>query len=238
MEEKQLPARNDVQTYAVPWSIMDTWLGVGLLVFVNILLLAAVLMGNARQVMQNAGVLLVELIYLLPLVVIFTWRRIPWKYLGFGKFSLNTLALGFVLLIASYLIIIPHNLILDKLGIGTQGEQILEIFNELESPIWLVLAGAVVAPVVEEIFFRGFLFQGFRQKYGWVAAIILSSAIFAAAHLDPVSLIPTFVLGSVLAYLYHISNSVWPGIIFHFLVNAFGLLVFYLVTQFPGLIPS
>ena len=91
--------------------------------------------------------------------------------------------------------------------------------------------------MVEEIFFRGFLFQGFRQKYGWVNAALLSSAIFAAAHLDPVALIPTFVLGIVLAYVYHRSNSLWPGIILHFLVNAFGLCGAYVATRFPGIIP-
>jgi membrane protease YdiL (CAAX protease family) len=42
----------------------------------------------------------------------------------------------------------------------------------------------------------------------------------------------------VLAYVYHKSNSVWPGILLHFLVNAFGLCSAYALTQFPGIIPS
>jgi membrane protease YdiL (CAAX protease family) len=95
----------------------------------------------------------------------------------------------------------------------------------------------IVAPFVEEVFFRGFLFQGLRQRYGWIAAMLLSSAIFAVAHLDPVALIPTFVLGNVLAYVYHRSNSVWPGIGLHFLVNGFGLCAAYFVTQYQDLIP-
>jgi len=96
----------------------------------------------------------------------------------------------------------------------------------------------VVAPLVEEIFFRGFLFQGLRQKYGWLSAIPLSSAIFGAAHLDPVSLIPTFILGCVLAYMYHRSNSLWPGIIFHTMINSFNLCAVYVISKYPGLIPS
>jgi hypothetical protein len=67
--------------------------------------------------------------------------------------------------------------------------------------------------------------------------MLLSSAIFAAAHLDLASLIPTFILGSVLAYMYHRSNSVWPGIILHFLVNALGMCSAYAATQFPNVIP-
>jgi membrane protease YdiL (CAAX protease family) len=90
---------------------------------------------------------------------------------------------------------------------------------------------------VEEIFFRGFLFQGFRQQYGWIKGGLLSAAVFAIGHLDPVSLIPTFILGLLLAYMYHRSNSVWPGIILHFLVNAFGFCSLYAMTQLSDVIP-
>ena len=69
-------------------------------------------------------------------------------------------------------------------------------------------------------------------------ALLFSSAIFAAAHLDPVSLVPTFILGLVFSYVYHRSNSVWPGVILHFLVNASSTLSLYILSQMPNLIPS
>jgi membrane protease YdiL (CAAX protease family) len=143
------------------------------------------------------------------------------------------MGLGCSLLIAGYMIIILHNIILMALGVDTQGDSIMKMFAGLDTLFWFFLAGVVLAPLVEEVFFRGFLFQGFRQRYGWVAAMLISSAIFALAHVDPVSFIPTFVLGSVLAYVYHRSNSVWPGVILHFLVNAFGLCAAYAATRFP-----
>jgi hypothetical protein len=93
------------------------------------------------------------------------------------------------------------------------------------------------APVVEELFFRGFLFQGFRQRYGWVNAALLSSIIFGAAHLDPAAFIPTSILGFLLAYMYHRTNSVWLPILLHVLVNGMGLLAAYAATQLPGVIP-
>jgi len=209
-----------------------------MLILLSLGMIVGILLGLGRQLVQNAGILFLEFVYLLPMILIFAWRRISWRHLGFGGFPLRMLASGFGLLILSYLIIIPHNYLLDHLGLGTQGDQILDVFNELQSPIWFILVGAVVAPFVEEIFFRGFLFQGFRQEYGWVNAVLLSSLIFAAAHLDPLSFIPTFVLGCVLAYVYHRSNSLWPGILFHTLVNSFGLLTVYLISRYPNLIPS
>ena len=238
MDQDQLTPIPESKEYSVPWSVLDNWIAVGLFVLLNVGLLVFIALGNGEQFLQGAGIVFAELAYLLPVILIFAWKRIHWKYLGFGKFNSITMGMGCGLLIAGYFVILLHNLILLALGVDTQGEKIITIFDNLNSPVWFLLVGIVFAPIVEEIFFRGFLFQGFRQRYGWAPAILISSAIFAAAHLDPIAFIPTFILGSVLAYVYHRSNSVWPGIILHFLVNAFGLCAAYAATQFPNLIPS
>jgi uncharacterized protein len=225
-------------SYSVPWKPIDNWIGVLILGLMDVGLLVIALQGERGQIAQSGLLAIVQLAFLLPVVVIFAWRRIHWKHLGFGAFSAGTMGIGCGLLIASYAIILLHNLLLVNLGIDTQGEAIAELFAALESPVWFFIVGALLAPLIEEIFFRGFLFQGFRARYGWVSGMLLSSGIFAVAHLDPVSLIPTFILGCVLAYLYHRSNSVWPGVILHVMVNSFGLLAAYAATQYPQLIPS
>ncbi|HKY54292.1 MAG TPA: CPBP family intramembrane glutamic endopeptidase [Anaerolineales bacterium] len=226
------------RVYSIPWSVTDTWIGVLLLSLLNVGLLIFALGDSRTEVVQSAALIFIQLAYLLPLLVVFAWRRVHWKHLGFGQFDWNTLGLGCGLLIASYIIIIFHNLILMALGIDTQGEAIFRFFDALESPWWFFFVGAVLAPIVEEVFFRGFVFQGFRQRYGWVNAMILSSVIFAAAHLDLVAFLPTFILGCLLAYMYQRTNSVWPGVILHFLINAFGLCAAYVATQVPGAIPT
>lgn len=223
---------------SVPWSILDTWIAVGLLAALNIGLVIVATLIQWEDVLQSAGIILAELLYLLPVVLIFVWRRVPWNRIGFGGFDAVTMGMGCSLLIGAYVFIILHNLLLFALGVDTQGQAIQDLFSELDTAVWFFFVGAIVAPLVEEIFFRGFLFQGFRQRYGWVAAMLISSAIFAAAHLDPVALIPTFLLGAVLAYVYHRSNSVWPGVILHFLVNAFGLCAAYAATQLQGVLPT
>ncbi len=236
MEENQVVMKEEAP--AVPWSVVDTWLGVVLLVGLSMGTVLLLLLGLSRQYFEKIGVLLLELMYLLPVAIILAWRRVHWRHLGFGKFTLEVVGLGCGLLLIGYIIILAHNALLYFLGVDTQGDQIFQIFNQLESPIWFFLVGAVVAPFVEEIFFRGFLFQGFRQKYGWLPALLLSSAIFSLAHLDPVSLIPTFVLGCVLTFVYHRSNSLWPGIIFHAAINFTSLCAVYFMSQYPGLFPS
>lgn len=224
--------------YSVPWKPIDNWIGVILLALIDGGLLVVSLLGEKGQLAQSWVLVLVQLTYLLPVVIIFAWRQVPWTALGFGRFNWTTLNLGCGLLVVSYMIILVHNLILNALGVETQGDEISRLFGMLNTPVWFFLVGALLAPLVEEIFFRGFLFQGFRARYGWIAGMLLSSAIFAIAHLDLASLIPTFILGNLLAYLYHRSNSIWPGVILHMLVNTVGLISVYVITQNPSLIPG
>jgi len=231
------PASEPVH-YSVQWKPIDNWIGVLLLVLIDGGLFLVSMLGQRGQLAQSGLLVIVQLAFLLPVVIIFAYRRISWKAIGFGKFTWSTLGIGCGLLIASYGIILIHNLVLYGLGIRTQGEEIKQLFEMLKSPFWFFLVGAILAPLVEEIFFRGFLFQGFRARYGWVPGMLLSSAIFGIAHLDPAALIPTFILGCLLAFLYQRSNSVWPGVIMHVLVNSIGLCSVYFATQYPNLIPS
>jgi uncharacterized protein len=237
IEQDQPSVGNEAQGYSVPWKPVDHWVAILMLVLIDAALLIAASQGLGARVVQNAGLILVQLSYLIPLIVIFAYRRVDPLSLGFGRFDWGTLGLGCGLLIASYLVILGHNILLTLLGVNTQGEQILQLFAALDSPIWFIVVGVIVAPVVEELFFRGFLFQGFRQKYGWVNGALLSSAVFAVAHLDPVALIPTFILGILLAYMYHRTDSVWIPILLHVLVNGMGLCAAYAATQMPGVIP-
>lgn len=78
-----------------------------------------------------------------------------------------------------------------------------------------IVALAVVTPVAEEIFFRGFVLRGFVNRWGVVPGIFLSSVIFAALHFQPGVIIPVFITGLLLGTLYWQTGSIWPGIGVH-----------------------
>ena len=84
---------------------------------------------------------------------------------------------------------------------------------------------AVTTPVVEELFFRGFVFAGLTHRLGAWRAMVVSSAVFSAFHFELAVLIPIFVTGMLLAWLYHRTGSLWPGVLAHAGQNTLALAV-------------
>ncbi|MGH7198253.1 MAG: lysostaphin resistance A-like protein [Candidatus Omnitrophota bacterium] len=78
---------------------------------------------------------------------------------------------------------------------------------------------AIVGPVIEEIFFRGFTYKAFRARYGIRWAVIGSALIFAALHMNVMAFVPIFTLGIFLAYLYEKTGSLVPCMTVHVLHN-------------------
>lgn len=81
------------------------------------------------------------------------------------------------------------------------------------------LAAVVMAPLAEEIFYRGLVFGGLL-KWGFWPAAVVSSAIFAAVHLDPGSVIPFFGVGIALCWVYWSGGRLLDAIAFHCLFNS------------------
>ena len=92
-----------------------------------------------------------------------------------------------------------------------------------------LLAGALVAPVAEEVLYRGLLFGGLHQRLPFAVAASLSGLLFAASHGLGV-LLPIFVLGVGLAFVYWRTGTLWAPIITHAGVNAISLV---LVSALP-----
>ncbi|MDO8532734.1 MAG: type II CAAX endopeptidase family protein [Dehalococcoidia bacterium] len=93
------------------------------------------------------------------------------------------------------------------------------------TPVGVGLVAAVLAPLAEEVFFRGFVFRALARKAGVPAGIVLSSLLFAVGHMQVGVLVPTFILGLLLAWLYWRTSSLWNAIFAHFAFNLVALAV-------------
>jgi membrane protease YdiL (CAAX protease family) len=232
--DNSLPPQEDTGP-SLPWSLMDTWIGLGLLVMILVAFAVVALVFRPLRVDEAFIVVFTELIFIFPVLIVLAVRRADYKLLGFRRFNTGVLEIGFGLVVASYFITILNNSIFLKLGISTQADEIVRLLHILSSPYSFIFTAVILAPIVEETFFRGFLFGGFRQRYGYQKAALLSSAIFAAAHFQWAALIPTFMLGYIFTYLYRKSNSILPGMLMHFAVNAFGIITIF-ISQRAGLL--
>ena len=84
-------------------------------------------------------------------------------------------------------------------------------------------AVAIVTPITEELFFRGFVLTGLVPRLGTVGAIVCSALIFSLFHLSVATLIPVFISGLLLGWLYRRTGALWPGILAHAGQNALAL---------------
>ena len=84
----------------------------------------------------------------------------------------------------------------------------------------------VLAPIAEELFFRGFCFTALRRALGMLPAAVLTGIIFGAIHLggtDVEFIVPLMVFGFFLCLLYVWADSLLPCIVLHALNNALAL---------------
>ncbi len=85
----------------------------------------------------------------------------------------------------------------------------------------------ILAPIGEEMLFRGFLYPGFRKRFGVAKAMLLTSAVFALFHFFPLLYTPMFIIGMVLVILYEYRGTLAPSILLHSLNNFLALLAIY-----------
>jgi membrane protease YdiL (CAAX protease family) len=103
-------------------------------------------------------------------------------------------------------------------------EWIARIFNDLTAPsqhFWAsVFLLVIVAPLTEEVMFRGLMLRAFLQRFRGGSAFLLSSLLFGAVHLNPWQFVSAFALGLMFAWWYARTRSLVPCLLGHALANA------------------
>ncbi|HEY9812465.1 MAG TPA: lysostaphin resistance A-like protein, partial [Candidatus Sericytochromatia bacterium] len=150
----------------------------------------------------------------------FDWRG-GWILWGFGGYFV---ALPLVILVS---------LVNQKLWQGQGGSNpILPIALENRDGIALTIfftTAAIAAPLFEEFLFRGFLLPSLTRYFPAWGAIILSSFLFAIAHLSLSEVLPLMTLGIILGVVYTRSRNLLSSILLHSLWNSGTLLSLFIL---------
>lgn len=96
---------------------------------------------------------------------------------------------------------------------------------QLAAPLFVA---GVMAPIAEEIYYRGFALPAFINRLGIVIGVIVSGLFFASVHLSTIWFGEIALVGMGLALLYYWTGSLIPGIIAHSIVNSTRLILVYL----------
>lgn len=132
---------------------------------------------------------------------------------GLAKLDFVIILWGTIMVLATGVVIEPLlNLFpetyLDRLG------------NIMAAGGWMMFTSIVIAPIMEEILFRGILQDALMRKYGVFVGILIASAVFGIVHLIPQQVVNAFMIGIVLGYIYYRTGALLPVILIHCINNA------------------
>ena len=155
-----------------------------------------------------------------------------WRYhlspraLGLGEIDLKRWWLPIVAAAGAHVAIIAYGAALIALGADAavpEQEELEELFQSRTVLPLTGVATVLVAPVAEEIFFRGFIFAGLVRPFGLTGAMVASGLLFGAFHvtgLETIGLVlPFAAIGVLFAWVYARTGSLWPSVATHLLFN-------------------
>lgn len=96
---------------------------------------------------------------------------------------------------------------------------------------------AIAPAICEELMFRGYIFSAFEKRLKMVYAVLLTAALFGAYHMSVVKFFTTAFIGGIICVSAYYTQSIFTGIIMHFLNNAISVVYMYFPDEISGIIP-
>ncbi len=180
------------------------------------------------------------LLYGLLLLSIYVWivrrRQVSWREVGFRIPLLLPMLLTIPIFVGQLFLIGIVNVIVTQI-VGQFENPQIEALTSPRGFAWLnfsavFVVGAIIAPIVEEILFRGLLYQWLRARTNVLIAVIASAVIFAVVHIIPLLFPALFVVGLILALVYEWTRSLWVTITIHFLQNGMAIIAIFLLQAY------
>lgn len=191
---------------------------------------------------QFIYVLIVESVMLGSIYVFLKKFKSSFRLIGFKKPRWRDLGLGLLMAPLYYGLFVAAVSIVGRIFHSFDINQTQNIgFSGAHNAAQLLvtfISLVILAPLVEEIMVRGFLYSSFRKAMPKIAAMLVTSLIFAAAHLPEggaagplyIAALDTFILGLVLVYLREKTGSLWASITLHAVKNGVAFLALFIIN--------
>ncbi len=152
----------------------------------------------------------------------------------------KTVGRGLFLLLAAVPIVTAFSVITVLiLGEEAQQQDLVKLFSDVSSKgnstiiLQIVVAGVVVAPICEELIFRGYFYPAAKRFLGPNLGGVLTAALFAISHVNLASLPGLMVLALCFIIAYESTGSLFVPMAMHAFFNGANLLMLYLSAQTP-----
>lgn len=155
-------------------------------------------------------------------------KRLSWGEVGIKRFLMKDWKIivlySIVLLVGSVIIVVLTSFIGNSWE-NSKTESLQQNVTFFTIFIAFVSA-AVISPVYEEIFYRGFLYRWLRTRMGLIGGVLISTAIFTIVHIPTYNVMPVnFFSGIIFALAYERTNSIWPSVMIHGITNGIMVLL-------------
>jgi len=175
---------------------------------------------NVEIYINFAGDVLVKYFVIIFLLKCFSKRN----YQQHFKKKLNKVNFACVALIIIGFRLAYDNSLIYWVNNMPMPDVINKAFQEIAiSPIILIITVTIIAPVYEEVIFRGILLKGMASKINPIVALVVSALFFALVHLNIPQGINAFLLGLIIGAIYLDTGSIYLCIFAHFLNNSLGV---------------
>jgi membrane protease YdiL (CAAX protease family) len=234
------PAAEEPRMPRVPWGLADSiWGLIGGLLLVVLVPPLLVLpfdpnLGDPDKA-SDAAILATQALFDGFLIAVALGMASQWRFkvrdalplLGLRRFEPSALGWMFVVLGAYYAGAILFSAVVLQPKQQDIGKELGVCNPGIGIAIAAIVSVVVLAPVAEELFFRGFFFAGLRSSWSLWPSALLSGAIFGLVHAPtgPTAAIPLAGLGVGLAWLYNKTGSIYPCMLAHLINNALAISV-------------
>ncbi len=199
-------------------------------VLVYLILVYTIRLIPAGTFSMNFLLIMPEIILLLPSILYMAFMRDD-TVSDCGVAKISPLTTFFTVLFAFCIIpLVSFINMISSLFVENGVSETLTRTVESNSLIVNLLVIALLPAVVEEIIFRGLIFNGYKKRNPFKAAL-LSAFLFGLIHMNINQFSYAFVIGILFALLTYVTGSVIPSIIAHFIVNGTSVVLSHLLVK-------
>ena len=238
-----------------PWGWADIFLLVGVTVLVafavgNLLSLAFVANGVSRDQLMHSSreqsqfILATQALLYVAILVYFYWRidilrklafwrTLGWRPLEIGALPRRYAYVGFVFLGSVLCLVVTA----ASGAYGTKAKlPIQELFQDRKTAMWFVVMAVLIAPIVEETVFRGYLYPVVARTFGIGWGVVITGSVFGIMHAQQLwggwlQIALLVIVGIVLTYVRAMTRTVTASYLLHLGYNSFIALAFLFAPE-------